>query len=265
MVGGGPFGLKPGQWTDDTSMALCLAESLLEKGDIDERDQMERYVRWWKGGENSSTGRCFDIGNATASALHKFMRDGNPIAGSKDPHSAGNGCLMRLAPVPIRYGKYSQIAQATAFRTSSATTHGAQECLDATVMFGHILADAMDETCKEGLLEGPDPMDYTGKLKRIAAGNYQDKTRDQIRGSGYVVDALEAALWSFHTTDTFADAVLTAANLGDDADTTAAITGQLAGAFYGLEGIPAKWRARIHDGARIEKLARDLADAAEGK
>lgn len=273
MVGGGPFNLKAGQWTDDTSMALCLGDSLLACNGINQQDQMERYVRWWKDGENSSTGRCFDIGNATASALNRFLLDGNPIAGSKSPGSAGNGCLMRLAPMAIRYGKASAIAQTTAFRASAETTHGAPECLDATVMFGHILADTMNATMVAGhihaeamdrawSLSSPRPAGYTGKLKRIAQCEYMQKTRDQIRGSGYVVDALEAAMWCFYTTDTFADAVLMGSNLGDDADTTAAITGQLAGAFYGLEGIPAKWRAMLHDGDRIEKMARDLADAA---
>ncbi len=265
MVGGGPFGLLPGQWTDDTSMALCLADSLLICGGTDQRDQMERYVRWWKHGENSSTGRCFDIGNATASALQRFMQDGNPVAGSTNPNTAGNGCLMRLAPVAIRYGRHDRMDLAFAARHSSETTHAAQECVDATMVFCQMLANAIDGASKPDILEGHNPADFpgelTGKVKAIAAGGYRSKTRDQIRGSGYVVDALEAALWCFHTTDSFSDAVLTAANLGDDADTTAAIAGQIAGAYYGIDGIPAVWRKRLHDGAHIEKLARELAEA----
>jgi ADP-ribosyl-[dinitrogen reductase] hydrolase len=261
MVGGGPFNLQPGQWTDDTSMALCIAESLLACGGIDQRDQMERYVRWWKEGHNSSTGRCFDIGNATSSALQRFLLGGNAVAGSKSPGSAGNGCLMRLAPVPIRYGKSGHAELALACQKSSETTHGAEECVDATLLFGRILAATLAGQTKERILTGQEPRSFDGKIRKIAASGYATKTRDQIRGSGYVVDALEAALWCFHTTDTFADAVLTAANLGDDADTTAAITGQIAGAFYGVDGIPAKWRTLLHDGARIQKLARDLAAA----
>src|SRR5262250_3310607 len=96
MVGGGPFGLKPGQWTDDTSMALCLAASLIECGRFDTHDQMVRYVRWWRDGYMSSAGECFDIGTTTHAALAKFEATGNPIAGSTDPHKAGNGSLMRL-------------------------------------------------------------------------------------------------------------------------------------------------------------------------
>lgn len=260
MIGGGPFRLKAGEWTDDTSMALCLGASLLKKG-FDLHDQISRYVRWYRKGYMSSTGRCFDIGNATSSALQRFLLGGNAVAGSKSPGSAGNGCLMRLAPVPIRYGKSGHAELALACQKSSETTHGAEECVDATLLFGRILAATLAGQTKERILTGQEPRSFDGKIRKIAASGYATKTRDQIRGSGYVVDALEAALWCFHTTDTFADAVLTAANLGDDADTTAAITGQIAGAFYGVDGIPAKWRTLLHDGARIQKLARDLAAA----
>ena len=101
LVGGGPFGLKPGQWTDDTSMALCLAESLIEKRGFDPKDQMDRYCRWWKEGYLSSTGTCFDIGITVKTALAHYLRSGEPFAGSTDPFTAGNGSLMRLAPVAI--------------------------------------------------------------------------------------------------------------------------------------------------------------------
>src|SRR5215831_13959691 len=101
MVGGGPFSLKPGQWTDDTSMALCLAESLIERQGFDARDQMVRYLNWWRWGYLSSTGDCFDIGMTTKAALARFEETGEPFAGSVDPQAAGNGSLMRLAPVVL--------------------------------------------------------------------------------------------------------------------------------------------------------------------
>ena len=101
MVGGGPFGLQPGQWTDDTAMALCLGESLAELGLFDAEDQIRRYVRWRDEGHNSVTGRCFDIGGATTAALSRYLRSGYAYAGSTDERSAGNGSIMRLAPVPI--------------------------------------------------------------------------------------------------------------------------------------------------------------------
>jgi ADP-ribosyl-[dinitrogen reductase] hydrolase len=101
MVGGEPFSLRPGEWTDDSSMALCLAESLIETGRLDPKDQMERYCRWMDEGYLSSNGRCFDIGGTVRNALIRFKKTGELFSGSTDPHSAGNGCIMRLAPVPM--------------------------------------------------------------------------------------------------------------------------------------------------------------------
>ena len=124
VIGGGPFDLEPGQWTDDTSMALCLAASLIETGHFDPEDQMQRYVRWWEEGYMSSTGTCFDIGNTIADALWHFTDSGDPYAGSTDPFSAGNGSLMRLAPVPMCYAGNAAEAVAKS-ADSSRTTHGA--------------------------------------------------------------------------------------------------------------------------------------------
>src|SRR5574337_1213144 len=105
MVGGGPFRLKPGQWTDDTSMALCLATSLIERRGFDPIDQLERYVRWWREGYLSSTGDCFDIGNTVRQALTRFLQTREPCPGSTDPHTAGNGSIMRLAPVVLYFAQ----------------------------------------------------------------------------------------------------------------------------------------------------------------
>ena len=138
MIGGGPFNLEPGQWTDDTSMALCLAASLIERGEFDPMDQMRRYVRWRDEGYLSSTGTCFDIGNTIARALSRFMESGEPFAGSSDPYSAGNGSLMRLAPVPMYFaGDVSQAIRRSA--DSSRTTHGAEEAVDGCRYFSGLL------------------------------------------------------------------------------------------------------------------------------
>lgn len=130
MRGDGPFGLKAGEWTDDTSMALCLAESLIAKGEFDPVDQMQRYLAWWREGHLSSTGSCFDIGRTTARALRQYELTGDPFSGPTDPHSAGNGSLMRLAPVPMFF--FREPARAIELAgESSRTTHGAQTCVDA--------------------------------------------------------------------------------------------------------------------------------------
>jgi len=124
MTGGGPFDLKPGEWTDDTSMALCLAESLIETGGFDPVDQLDRYLRWYRDGHLSSTGSCFDIGNTVRQALLRFEITREPYCGSTHPRSAGNGSIMRLAPVPLFYALSPEEAIEKAGE-SSRTTHGA--------------------------------------------------------------------------------------------------------------------------------------------
>lgn len=257
MIGGGPFQLKPGQWTDDTSMALCLAASLAECRGFNPGDQMTRYVRWYREGYMSATGVCFDIGNATRDALIRFERHGDFFAGSIDPNSAGNGCLMRLAPVPMAF--FGDIDQAGDYSAESArTTHGALECVEASRLFGRMLHRALAGDDKGMILSGDAELPLTTPaITALAQGVYVDKARHAISGSGYVVQSLEAALWCFQHTESYADAVLMAVNLGDDADTTAAICGQLAGAFYGLSGIPVAWRERVSHRA----LLQDMADA----
>jgi len=247
MVGGGPFRLQPGQWTDDTSMALCLGESLLACRGFDAVDQLTRYRAWYREGHWSSTGRCFDIGNATRAAIERFERTGEPFPGDADPDAAGNGPLMKLAPVPMAYDHDPAAAVALA-GDSARTTHGAPQAIDAARWFASRL---VGELRGEPYAFEPDHPEVLA----VARGSYRMKRPPEIRGGGYVVDALEAALWAFHTTGTFADGALAAVNLGDDADTTAAIFGQLAGAHYGVEAIPAHWRERVHRGPEIVAMA----------
>ncbi|WP_411877265.1 ADP-ribosylglycohydrolase family protein [Vulcanococcus limneticus] len=226
---GGVFDLEAGQWTDDSSMALCLADSLLSRGELDLADQLERYWRWYQDGENSINGRCFDIGNGTREALERWRRDGQVEAGGAD--SLGNGALMRLAPVPIRWQGDPAIAAAKAAR-SAVTTHGHPLAIAAAEYFGELLARALQGAAKEELLgswwQGP------AEVEAISHGGWRTAS---ITAQGHALRSLEAALWAFGSTASFEDCVLAAVNLGDDADTVGAIAGQLAGAHYGLEGI----------------------------
>ncbi len=252
MVGGGPFELQPGQWTDDTSMALCLATSLVERDGFDARDQMRRYVRWWKDGYLSSTGRCFDIGTTVRGALSLFDPDGDPYAGSTDPKTAGNGSLMRLAPVPMYFAGDAEEAIRMA-ADSSRTTHGAQEAIDACRYYAGLLVGSLRGVDKNTLLSPSycpveelwerEPL--AGKVTDIAEGSFKQRQPPEIRGGFYVIETLEAALWAFHHSENFREGTLLAANLGHDADTTAAIYGQLAGAYYGVGAIPAEWREKL--------------------
>ncbi len=258
MVGGGRFHLLPGQWTDDTAMALCLATSLVECQGFDARDQMERYSRWANTGYLSSTGTCFDIGTTTSAALDRFQETGDPYAGSTDPHTAGNGSIMRLAPVPMFFYPDMEAAERYA-AASSRTTHGALECVDACRLLARIIYRALQGRSKDEVAYGDcDSFAGAEKVMAIARGSCRDKPEASIRGSGYVVDSLEAALWCFMRTASFAEAILLAANLGNDADTTAAVCGQVAGAYYGEGGIPADWVEKLTLRAEITRLAERL-------
>jgi ADP-ribosylglycohydrolase len=265
MVGGGPFHLHPGEWTDDTSMALCLAESLIKRKGFDAVDQLERYVRWYRTGHLSSTGRCFDIGNTTRQALHRFEETHEPYCGSTETYSAGNGSLMRLAPVALFYARKPDDAIQYCGE-SSRTIHGAAEAIDACRYFGALLVGALNGASKDEILtsrystlpgywkEHP----LAPAIDAVAGGTFKQRQPPAIQGSGYVVKALEAALWAFYHSASFQDGCLKAANLGDDADTTAAIYGQLAGAFYGESDIPTGWRAKLALRGSIEAYADKL-------
>lgn len=258
MVGGGPFDLLPGQWTDDTSMALCLAASLIDNG-FDTQDQMQRYTLWHDEGYMSSNGTCFDVGCTISDALEQFRHDGDPLAGSFRPNSAGNGSLMRLAPVPIYYQDTPERAIQMSGR-QSRTTHQAPECLAACRLLAQALIRALQGMTKDEVLAPlQEAMPMSNALMLIAAGDYKTKPESQIKGSGYVVESLEAALWCFWQTNNFKDCVLLAANLGDDADTTAAVAGQLAGAFYGETGIPEPWLKKLAMATEIGQMAEQLA------
>jgi ADP-ribosylglycohydrolase len=272
MVGGGPFHLQPGQWTDDTSMALCLAESLIACRGFDPVDQLTRYVRWWREGHLSSTGACFDIGTTVREALSTFERTGRADSGVTHGQSAGNGSIMRLAPVPLFFARDAAAAIRQAGE-SSRTTHGVVAAVDACRYLGALLMGAVQGVGKEELLGArysPVPglwaaEPLTPAIDEVAAGSFKERDPPDIRGTGYVVRSLEAALWAFYHTSTFRAGCLLAANLGDDADTTAAVYGQLAGAFYGEEGIPAEWCARLAHRTLIEDYAEQLHALAWGE
>jgi len=266
MVGGGPFQLDPGQWTDDTSMALCLAESLVDCGGHDAADQMRRYLLWHERGYLSSTGTCFDIGITTRQQLARFKRTGEAHDPEVDEAAAANGSLMRLAPVSIRWFCEPDTVMAMAAE-SSRPTHNATRPVDACRVLASMTAalirgerwdSVAASRCMHHAVLHPE-------VAAVVAGSWKTKRRDEIRGSGFCVESLEAAIWSVDAAGDFREAVLNAANLGNDADTTAAIAGQLAGARFGAIGIPSAWRDRLTLRTRIESLADALHAAATGR
>ena len=269
MVGGGVHRLKPGQWTDDTSMALCLAESLLTRDGMDPADQMRCYLRWWKDGHLSSTGRCFDIGVQTREALERFDRTGQAIADHGDAARSGNGSIMRLAPVPVFFAASPSEAM-DACAESSRTTHPSSICVDACRYLGALIVGALAGHSKQELVAprfAPvsgywDAHPLGAEIAEVAGGSFRRREPPDIAGTGYVVRSLEAALWAFHRASDFRDGALAAVNLGDDADTTGAIYGQLAGAYHGEQAIPADWRAKLALWPTLNRFAEGLAQRA---
>ncbi|RUT38703.1 ADP-ribosylglycohydrolase family protein [Paenibacillus anaericanus] len=265
MIGGGVFGLRPGEWTDDTSMALCLADSLLSCQGFDPVDQLKRYSRWMNEGYLSSTGICFDIGNATRSAIEKFGRTGESFCGSIHSNTAGNGSIMRLAPIPMYYLSNSQAVVHYAAE-SSKTTHAAEETVSACKLLAAYTLTALQGGTKQQIIDcvdfdywnGPDNGSLATSIEDIRMKSFLYKEPPVIKGSGYVVESLEAALWAFAKSNSFEEGALLAVNLGDDSDTTGAVYGQIAGAYYGYSSLPAHWIAKIAKLQMIEGFAISL-------
>lgn len=263
IVGGGPFNLKPGQWTDDTSMALCLAHSLIEKSGFNAKDQMDKYWRWIEDGYMSSTGKMFDIGNTTSEALENYRKTGNPFAGSKDSKSSGNGSIMRLAPIPMFFAKMDLIDTCAVAAMMSETTHGSDECVWACRYLSAMIQRFLNGDTKENVVDNISGIfkasgNLPDSLWPIVSGHYKTKTNKEIRASGYVIHTLEAALWAFYNSDNFRDGAILAVNLCEDADTTGAVYGQIAGSWYGLDGIPSQWVNTIYHSNLIVDTANML-------
>lgn len=238
--GFGPHGLSAGQWTDDTSMALALADSL-GKDRFDMKDQLSRYLDWFQNGRYSVNGHCFDIGNTCRHALYDFESD-DKIFANEDESCSGNGSIMRLAPVAIKY--YDKAVLLDYALQSSQTTHGSKSCKSACVYLAHILGGLIRGENLDNLLNvSDDELESFGVpplyslISNIRNGSYKS---GKVKGSGWVVESLEAAIWAVWSSSSFEEAVLKAVNLGDDADTTGAVAGQIAGALYGFSGIPSK-------------------------
>ncbi|CAF3891832.1 unnamed protein product [Adineta steineri] len=298
MQYGGTWGLQAGQWTDDTSMALCLAASLIIKGKSDIYDQFTRYKRWYRNGYMSSTGKCFDIGNSTRQAITDFENRQRLISGKMMERNisnnnnifpptddmiafyfdqfgvdakcglsdaAGNGSLMRLTPIPsFFFQSYENVKQY--LDDTTKLTHGDQRAIDACQFYAGLIWYALNGMSKKKLLDPDFYRDYLNlslhkDVLRIARGSYKKKKgyENGIRGTGYVIHSLEAALWAFYNDEnSFEKGVLDAVNLGDDTDTTAAIYGQLAGAMYGIESIPDRWVRQLFEDQFIMTIAKGL-------
>ncbi|NQU67537.1 MAG: ADP-ribosylglycohydrolase family protein [Candidatus Marinimicrobia bacterium] len=262
---GGMFKLNAGEWTDDTSMALCLADSLIRCNGFDAKDQIETYLKWLEEGYMSVRNKAVGVGKTTMRAIVRFKKSREPYSSITNPMSAGNGSIMRLAPVPIFYAS-DPLKAITMSGESSKTTHALQVNIDTCKYFGGLIWGALNGIGKEQLLsnhyspikEYRENFDMVPDLKLVASGSFKEKNPPEIVGSGYVVKSIEAALWAFIKSDTFEEGILKAVNLGDDADTTGAVFGQLAGAYYGIDGIPGRFKQKVAKKELIISFAEKL-------
>ncbi|ERH32264.1 MULTISPECIES: ADP-ribosylglycohydrolase family protein [Actinomycetaceae] len=264
MVGGGPFLLKPGQWTDDTSMALCIADSLLAMGHYDSFDVMERYQRWFSKGYRSSTDRCFDIGGQVRAALFDFEHEQRVPVTAERSNRAGNGAIMRLAPVVIAGFEHREIREIVVTAGLSAReTHYSVEAEAGTEVFAALLVGALLGWAPEHIINvgwastGPA---FDEMAARVISTDPAERASWESETSGYIVHGLRLAVHGLLDFPSFKDATLAIANMGGDSDTNAAIYGQLGGAYFGVEAIPASWRSTLYQGEEIDALARALVD-----
>ncbi|KAI9682933.1 MAG: hypothetical protein M1829_006369 [Trizodia sp. TS-e1964] len=274
------FNLPPGTWTDDTSMTLCLAQSLIDTGTFHAPTLLSHFIAWYRSGFLSATNECFDIGGATRIAL-SIWETHAPASPTTFDHAAGqaavdraldrksqcgNGALMRVAPLGLLYAP----AQARALaRTQARLTHPYATNAEACALYTDLVALCMRGVAKEGLAEHFGRMDIAdadlrGRLGGYKSlGDWEGRGQEGIKSSGYVVSTLEAALWCFFSTRGFREGAVRAVNLGDDADTVAAVYGGLAGAYYGCEGelgVPGEWVEGLVKREVIERVVEGLVE-----
>lgn len=278
---GNPYDIPKGYWTDDTSMALCIAQSLIDKKGYDPVDIMEKFVLWWSKGYMSSTGVNFDIGGTTRHALMEYRRDPSvgPYRGLTEHTAAGNGSIMRLAPIPLFFNY--NINEAIHFADlSSKITHGYAECVDACKLMSNLIWRAMHNqelfvktiqndkevfvlNCLSQIYD-----DSCKSIRNIIEGSFSKKNEEQIFGAGYVISSLEAALWAIAQSvdektpgEQFEKAIIKAVNLREDADTTGAVCGQIIGAVVGYDAIPQHFKDGLYGLDMLLKISEELYNA----
>ena len=240
MMAGGYFHLPAGAWTDDTAMALCLADSLFNYPDFDEQDLLNRFLKWLEHHENTSTGKCIGVGQNTLVVLGHYHRTGEVLAPRVKGRSDGNGALMRIAPVAVVNWSNQEKAREIASR-QSRTTHKSILSEQICVAMVQILTSLISGQSWLASTNQIASYEVETVISSVFQGSWKHKDRDKISSSGYVVDTFEAALWAVEKTSSFEEALIAAVNLGHDADTVGAVAGQIAGARYGFDAIPKRW------------------------
>ena len=266
MQGYGTHNQPPGTWSDDTSLTLALADSFLTD-DVNLEGIARRFTEWYDNAAYTPHGKVFDIGNATAKAIERLKKGVAPEqAGGAGERDNGNGSLMRIAPLAFyMYAIRKPEERFRIVKEVSSLTHAHEWSVAACYIYVEMLNKLrMGRKKKEAYTELRE--DFArgvsfiskatlAKFVRILENDISALPEEDIRSSGFVIDTLEAAFWCILTTDNYKDAVLKAVNLGDDTDTTGAVTGALAGLAYGLEGIPQEWREQLAAYDEVRRIA----------
>ncbi len=271
MEGYGTYDMPVGTWTDDSSMTLALLASIREKGTIDLEDIMKRFAKWLVDGEYTPFGESFDIGGGTMAAITRYLRDRDiRTCGGTTDHDNGNGSLMRILPACL-YAYDQEMSDKDAVRMIhevAGLTHNhirgqiacglyyfcAKAILDDQGELIELLQDGLNRGFKfyEGNIAIRTELAYYGRLRDVK--EFVSIPEDNIKSGGYVVESIEAAIWSLATTGSFKECLLKAVNLGDDTDSVAAIAGGLAGLYYGYGSIPAEWLEVIQRREWVEEM-----------
>ena len=275
MESGGVYQMLEGTWTDDSSMALAALDSIRKLGKVDLEDIMENFVAWYEEGEYTPFGEAFDIGNTCSLAIEKYEREHDPLnCGGTAERSNGNGSLMRIMPASL-YAYDRKLSAADAVKTVhevGGLTHGHLRSKIACGLYYFCVKAILDgkgslnDRLQKGLAEGFAfyEMDLANRVELSYYGRVKESEEfrtvpvEKIKSTGYVVDSLEAAIWSLVRTESFKDCLLMAVNLGDDTDTIGAIAGGMASLYYGYDGIPEEWLAVIQRREWIEGMFYDL-------
>ncbi|MBL8019901.1 MAG: ADP-ribosylglycohydrolase family protein [Leptospirales bacterium] len=265
FTGFGTHDQPPGTWSDDTSLTLCLVEALLDG--LDYGRIAQKFVSWRYNGYMTAHGETFDIGNATAQAIFRLRAGCEPtLAGDLDEHANGNGSLMRIAPIAFFTSSMELETRRRIVFDVAGITHGHPRSKFGCWLFTEFLRNIARGQSKEEALsvahasiqswvdaQGPGITEWIHFARCTPL--IQDLPMEEIKSTGYVVHTLEASLWCFLRSETFADAVLAAVNLGDDTDTTGAVAGAMAGAFYTTSTIPQRWIDQLAQMQMIRSLA----------
>lgn len=258
IQGGGLFDVAAGEWTDETAMLLCVAESMIQMRGFDARDVAERFLQWWRDGYMTCSGRVFEVGNTTRMALFAYQQTGDPYQGLRTLTSSGNGSVTRIGPIGLSFA-YHDTELLDAVTRNSMITHGTQTAIDGcryTVWLFGALCRGVD---KRVALSTPWPYEpLAADVMAVAAGSYRSKTIHDIRATIDVSDTIEAALWALWHCDDYETGALALANLGGLTEACGQLYGTLAGAVYGEQGLPTPWLALLHKREYIAWVAEEL-------